>query len=413
MKKTIIISAFVVVLLVVGFFLFRNSVSNILREDITFESTLADSQILQPILDSYLSKENGSRITYQFFNDKDYYDNLYSRLSSGSEELIPDVVTIPDSQVLRFQKYLSPLTDNTMTSDEYENTFVGTADFELSGSNGSYYAMPLEIDGLMMIYNKDILSKAGITEIPQNWNELFSITKTINKQLSTGSYTLGIGKLENASNTGNIILAMIQQNRGDLVNIDGSINLKSDNTITAIKSFIDLSRYGIDSNIGKTDLELFKDGKLAILFANISSINEIKNTNISYGVATLPQTIGGDIIYSPQYKVAAVTSKAKDKKAAWDFIKYLTSNDSQKEYLKILKEKNNKVGVSGRIDLFGSNSNDQFANLIVKNENNYKIPKLIKINDLKHELVMDVIKFNNGENSLLGILSESEKILYK
>lgn len=402
-----------VVLLVVGFFLFRNSVNNILREEITFETTLADSQILQPILDSYLSEENGSRISYKYFSDKDYYDNLYSRLSSGSEASIPDVITIPDSQVLRFQKFLSPLTDNTMTADEYENTYVGTADFELSGSNGSYYAMPLEIDGLMMIYNKDIFSKAGITDIPQNWNDLFSITKTINKQLPTGSYTLGIGKLENASNTGNIILAMIQQNRGDLVNIDGSINLKSDNTVNAIKSFIDLSRYGIDRNINQTDIELFKDGKLAIIFANNSSINDIKNSNISFGVTNLPQTIGGDIIYSPQYKVAAVTSKAKDKKAAWDFVKYLTSNKSQKEYLKNLKEKNNQVGVSGRIDLFGSNTNDQFANLIVKNENNYKIPKLIKINELKEELVMDIIKFDNGENSLLGILSESEKILNK
>ena len=66
--------------------------------------------------------------------------------------------------------------------------------------DGDYYALPWRMDVRIMAYRKDMFEKAGITKVPQTWDELIAAAKKLtvtdangNIQVSGAAYYITRG----------------------------------------------------------------------------------------------------------------------------------------------------------------------------------------------------------------------------
>lgn len=84
----------------------------------------------------------------------DYEDQMKVKLASGD---IPDIFTTHGWSLLRYSKFLEPLTDQPWASKV--NPGLNSA---MRDSEGKIYAFPGAFDTAGIAYNKDVLDKAGI-----------------------------------------------------------------------------------------------------------------------------------------------------------------------------------------------------------------------------------------------------------
>lgn len=301
------------------------------------------SSVIQPLIDEYESIHKGITILYSQQTYTNYESRLYTRLqqSSTSTEPAPDIFRIHNTWIPKYYKYLYPLPASTMTADTYADTFYPTAVSDFTAKDGNIYAMPLEIDGLVVYYNKQLLAKAGITEVPSDWDSFIELAQKLTTKTSAGKITqsgLAIGTSSNVTHSADILsFLMLQQG---ISIIDDSRTTVTLNT-TKVKSVVDTyTSFAIgddaiwDSSLG-SDLNMFYQGKLAMMIAPSWTAFDILQSasTIEFGMAKLPQLAANDTpIYYATYWGEAVSENCSNPKAAWDFINFLAQKEQQKAF---------------------------------------------------------------------------------
>lgn len=137
------------------------------------------TDVIQPIIDKYESENPGVKILYSQQTFKNYESRVYTRLqqSTSSTEPAPDIVRINNTWLPKYQTFLTPLPNEVMSTQEYAEEFYPTAIDDFTGADGQIYAIPWEIDGLMVIYNKQLLSAAGYNEPPRRLGYLYGSSR--------------------------------------------------------------------------------------------------------------------------------------------------------------------------------------------------------------------------------------------
>ncbi len=193
-----------------------------------------------------------------------------------------------------------------------------------------YYAAPANYNPLMLFYNKDIFTEAGLDpeNPPQTRDEwIEAIVKTTkadggNKQYG---FVLGDHGLANWP-------ILIWQNGGSLISEDGSKGTLTDpKTVEALKLWNDLViTKGITPiNLAGADAgKLFRSGKAAMMMNGPWATNGFKEAGINFDVAPLPEGPGGSVTLANS-DVMVVNKDTKHKAAVLEFMKYWNSKPSQ------------------------------------------------------------------------------------
>src|SRR4030042_5595396 len=111
-----------------------------------------------------------------------------------------------------------------MTSSEYSQNFYPAALTDFKGSDGKLYAIPLEIDGLALYYNKDLFTKAGISDPPTDWDTLIENAIELTKTDSSGNITqagVALGCSNNINHSADILSALMLINGVAITTTDG------------------------------------------------------------------------------------------------------------------------------------------------------------------------------------------------
>jgi ABC-type glycerol-3-phosphate transport system substrate-binding protein len=198
-KKLVILLVSIVVILIVLIIIFalilngkkdsnNNGDSN--NEDnieLVYWGLWEPNEVMESIISRYEDENPGVKILYSQQTFKNYESRAYTRLqqSAGSSEPAPDILRINNTWLPKFQKYLTPLPDSIMNKDEYTEMFYPTALEDFTGTDGKIYAIPWEIDGLFVIYNKQLLSKAGYSEPPKDWDTFIEAAQKMTKRDSS------------------------------------------------------------------------------------------------------------------------------------------------------------------------------------------------------------------------------------
>lgn len=294
---------------------------------LTYWGLWEPASVVEPVIASYEAAHPNVNITYTMESPKNYRSRVQS---SGSQGSSPDIIRIHNTWLPEMRSLLSPAPDTLMTASGLSAYYPVVQKNAVAG--GKVYALPLEIDGLALFYNQDMLSAAGATP-PTDWNGLRKLAYSLTKRdATTGIITqsgAALGTTANVSHWSDILGLLILQNSGDPSNPSSS----------AVQDA--LTFYTIFTTQDKTwdasqpdSIYAFSTGTVAMILAPSWEAAQIKavNPNLKFGIAPAPTLPSTNVAWA-SYWMEAVPAASKHPAEAWDFIKYLSSADAlQKLY---------------------------------------------------------------------------------
>ncbi len=283
-------------------------------------------------------------IIYKEIPKENYEDDLVNALAEGKG---PDIFMIKDNWLPKHWQKIYPLSSKGFS---LENYFPEIVKQEFSPNN--IYALPLYIDTLSLIYNKDLLNQAGIAVIPKTWDELEKdiprLVKEKNGELIQAGIALG-GTMESIPIAPDILSALMLQAGCPMVSDDFSsaqFTIQTENNfypgLNALRFYTHFANpenldYSWNDNLGNY-LDAFSNGKVAFILGYKKDIPIIKEKNpyLNFGVSYFPQIDLNKPLNYPSYWGLTVSKQSLNPDIAWDLVKFLTLNPQVAEnYLKV------------------------------------------------------------------------------
>lgn len=278
---------------------------------------------IDTIVNDYKKINPNVNISYKKRTPQQYRESVENQITQGNG---PDIITYHNTWVPMLKEELDPMPETVMTKADFKNTFYPTAIQDLTVGN-EIVGVPQGHDGLGLFYNEDIFKAAGITKPPTSWTEFMQNAVKLTVKDEAGNIrTAGaaLGAVENVDNFSDILGLMILQNGGDPKNPKDN---QSADALDYFTSFTKGQNRVWDEAMPPSTLA-FSGGNVAMYFGPSWRAIDIKNANplLKFKVAPLPQLTGGKVTWAT-YWVNGVSAKSTHKKEAWDFVKYMQTDD--------------------------------------------------------------------------------------
>jgi ABC-type glycerol-3-phosphate transport system substrate-binding protein len=288
--------------------------------------TGGDKQAYEDLIKKFNSTHPDIRIDYQEQPWDSIAQKLPTAIISGSG---PDLAT-PDYNVATLQQYVAnglalPLNDlvgggvNQVAADVLPKAVTDSFSVD-----GKLYAVPANFATLLLYYNKDLLSAAGMAP-PKTMAELQDDAV----KLSNGKGQYGISLADNA--TIQMWPILIWADGGDL--ISGKCSALADpKTVATVEKWSGLIRDHQISPVGSTGQDadnLFAAGKAAFEINGPWAAGEYKAAKVNFGLAPVPVGASGQPVTLASTVPTMVSSKTAHPKEAQEFLAWWLSKDTQ------------------------------------------------------------------------------------
>lgn len=345
-KKKIIIGLIALIIVLAGLFLGTKFLpklpffKRVAPVTLTYWGILDSPELINPLIEKYQEEHPNVTIEYQQKTFSDFYsyrETLWTRLG---QETGPDIIRLHNTWVPFFASALSPAPEGILSAAEFTQMFYPAAQKTLV-LNGQIYAVPLTYDGLALYYNKKLFSEAGIVSPPETWEELRRVAKTLTQ--TEGGETkkgrilqsgLAMGAASNVSYFSDILGVLLAQSK-----VSFPDELTSKAAQDALGFYTDfVLRDGVWDETFPDSLRAFSQEKVAMVFApSLYAAYFTANVpSLRFGIAPLPQVpklTGQEAdIYWAGFWVEGVSKVSKHQKEAWEFLRFLTSAETQKTY---------------------------------------------------------------------------------
>ncbi|HET7099498.1 MAG TPA: extracellular solute-binding protein [Patescibacteria group bacterium] len=332
-KKILIFGGIALVIIILAFFavgFFTKSTPG--STAIIWWGLWEDEPIVAPLISEYEASHANVKITYLKQSPQDYRERLTSALAKGTG---PDIFAFHNTWVPMFRNDLDTLPATVMNPADYAKTFYPISSSDMTSGNG-VVGIPAEYDALTLYVNEDIFNKAGKTP-PATWDELRVVARELTVKDDQGVITqsgVALGRTENVDHWPEILALMMLQNGVDLSNPVGK---PAEDALTFFSIFS--STDGVWDATLPSSTQAFAAGKLAMYMAPSWRAFEItqQNKNLKFRTVPVPQLPKDnpkqqDITYAT-YWSHGVWSRSTKKAASWEFLKFLsTQNSLQKLY---------------------------------------------------------------------------------
>lgn len=324
------ITVLVIILVLVGIKIFTKVAPG--GSTITWWGLWEDSSTIQPMIDAYQKQHPNVKVTYIKQSPQDYRERLTSSLAKGTG---PDIFAFHNTWVPMFKNELSILPATVMNPTDYAKTFYPTASSDLTSGSG-IVGIPLEYDALTLYINEDIFNKAG-KSVPTTWDDFRTLARELTVKDDQGVITqagAALGRTENVDHWPEILALMMIQNG---VSLSSPIGKPAEDAINFFTIFSSVD--GVWDATLPPSTQAFAAGKLAMYIGPSWRAFEIQQQNpqLKFKTVPIPQLPKDnpqqpDITYAT-YWAQGVWSGGNNKAAAWDFLKFLSTQDSlQKIY---------------------------------------------------------------------------------
>jgi len=311
-----------------------------------------DSNAFRSTITSLVEEDEGfAVVTYTQVSESTFVSSLTDALA---EDRGPDAVVISSSLLATLRSKLIPIPYESFPIRTFRDNYVEGA--EIFARTDGVYAIPFAVDPLILYWNRDLFSAAGLVQPPDTWESFVSravpaLTKrSTNRKLTQSA--VAFGEFDNVKNAKDVMLMLALQAGSEpvtesedkyLVTIDIPEYSNTSRPFTSAMQFylefsnINSSRYSWD--VAQTDdKSAFLGERLAMYFGRASELSAISagNPNLNFDIETVPQGADSNIkrTYGEFYGLAMVrgganstgTYMALSRIAAVDIAPYLSQN---------------------------------------------------------------------------------------
>lgn len=359
-KILIVIAAVLLVLAIVVVLVVKTLFSTVGPVTLTYWGLWEPNAVYQSVIEDYKRVHPNVTINYQKVSPVNYRERLMSAMAGEGG---PDIVRIHNTWLPMMKNYLQPLPSTVYSASSFKDTFYPVASSDLT-SGGAVWAVPLEIDTLVMYVNNDLLTASGVS-VPTTWEDFSPAATKIRVPQSGKINTAGaaLGSATNVDHWQDIVGLMMAQAGVDM---NGQPNSKAASEVLGFYTGFETASQVWDETLDASTLA-FASGKVGFYFAPSWRYFDIKNinANLNFKVAPVPQLSGGKVVNYASYWAEGVSKKSKNAAQAADFLKFISSKEEMTK-LYAAEQKLRGFGEPySRVDLGPSLSSDPVAGVVI------------------------------------------------
>ena len=236
----------------------------------------------------------------------------------------PDAILIPADMLIPHLDKITLIPFSTFSQRDFLDTYVQEGETYLS-PNG-ILAIPFTVDPLVMYWNRDMFSAAGLATYPKYWDEFTALNKQLTSKDQNGNIrksAVAMGDFSNISNAREILGTLFMQVGNSITSGNAGSSIESalngtgaSSPVSALQFFTQFANpanvnYSWNKGMANSK-SAFLAGTLATYFGFASEIGDIrsKNANLNFDVALMPQirTNGHKAVYGRMYGLSIVNS---------------------------------------------------------------------------------------------------------
>ncbi len=338
-----VILGVLVLFLVIGVFTFAfiKGTAGTTAAEITVWGTLPSSYFDQLTQKFTTEEQQALHLTYVEKDVATFDTDLAEALAAGTG---PDVFLLPQDKIIKQEGKIALIPYSAFSQRQFQDTFLQESELYLKPEG--IVALPFIIDPLVMYYNRDLLSNAGIALPPQDWGQFIDFAKTLTVKSQNGVITrsaLALGEYRNISNAKEILSTLIMQAGNPIVSDAGTgpqATLSDDlggplsGTESALRFYTQFGNpvnevYSWNRSLPKSQ-NYFLAGDLAVYFGFASELPSLRaqNSNLNFDVAPIPQTkdSANQITFGKMYGLA-IARNSPNVAGAFKAFSLLTSKE--------------------------------------------------------------------------------------
>ncbi|ANE48549.1 ABC transporter substrate-binding protein [Paenibacillus swuensis] len=265
----------------------------------------------------------------------DYGAALKAKVASGET---PDIFNNGGyNEMNTWMEHLEDLSDQPWVAD------VVDAAKEPMTKDGKMYGMPMNLEGYGFLYNKDLFTKAGVTELPKTLTQLEEAAKKLEAAGITPFangyqewWILGIHNL-------NVAFAN-QASPDEFIKglNEGTSKIKGNESFNNWSKLLDMTvKYGNKNPLTtdyNTQVTLFASGKAAMMQQGNWTQVQIDGIDPNLNLGVLPMPISEDAAANDKLYVGVpnnwvVNKNSKVKEEAKQFLNWLVTSEEGKKYI--------------------------------------------------------------------------------
>jgi ABC-type glycerol-3-phosphate transport system substrate-binding protein len=281
-------------------------------------------------------------VKYTQIDPRSFENEFVNALAEGRA---PDLVMIPHTQLVLYQTKLQPISFDTIPMRTFRDTYIDGA--EIFMRSDGIYGIPFAADPLVMYWNRDLFSTAGIAQPPATWETLTSQTVTAlvrkDDSLNISQSALAFGEYSNITHAKDILAMLFLQAGTNIVeekagtyevvlakNTTSSIP-PGEAALTFYTQFSSPSSSLYSWNRSqKMDRDAFIGETLAMYFGKGSEKTAIEreNANLNFDIAVVPQESGATVQRNyADFYAFAIPRTSHNLTGAYAVAQYLSSPD--------------------------------------------------------------------------------------
>ncbi len=294
---------------------------------------------VRAMTDAYLKLHPDVQIKLEFVPYEALHDKITLAAGSGQgyDTVLFDVIWPAE---FAENKILADVTSriDAKTRDAVEAGAWGSVQYK-----GHDYGMPWSADSKYLFYNKDMLAKAGITEMPATWQDVLKDAAII-KQKGIVQYPIVWSWSQNEAAICDYALLMSAFG-GKFFDENGKPAFQTGGGLEALKFMVQSVKDGLTNPSSTQYLEedvrgVFSGGKAAFAlnwsYMYDMANNSDKDSQVTgkVGVIVPPGVTGGTAKISTVNGAQGlgIPANSKNQDAAWAYIQYLTSPEVEAKY---------------------------------------------------------------------------------
>lgn len=286
------------------------------------------NDFLMPFFENYQKIRPNIRIDYKQISEDDYEKTLINALAAGRG---PDIMMFRGNWLPKHADKIIPASEDQLPFSEFQQLFptVAVSDF---APERKIYALPLFIDTLAFLYNKNIFDAKAVALPPTSWNDFQNLVPKFNeigpgpnRQIIKSAAAIG-GSGKSVHAASDLLNVIMLQFGSQLIGQKGQQINFGESEEKAFGFYLQFAvptsrHYSWSDNLSYS-LNAFADGQTAAIFDYAAQIQLLKKKNpfLEIGVSPLPQLNQEKPVNFADYWGLAVSKSSRNAAYGWDFI---------------------------------------------------------------------------------------------